>query len=154
MELLCRWLMRPTCKYDYPGFKKREKKTLLSWHQCMLTGEAWEVRQFISLETAMDISEKGFMIPKTSSYSSFNSRQNWVVRRVSPGTITVTLFWTKYADPRQVQAIILELSNREGQTKLRIAISSVSCEEKRLLLRRFGRTARFWPPLVLRAQTP
>ena len=154
MELLCRWLMRPTCKYDQPGFNKREKKTLLSWHQCMLTGEAWEVRQFISLETAMDISEKGFMIPKTSSYSSFNSRQNWVVRRVSPGTITVTLFWTKYADPRQVQAIILELSNREGQTKLRIAISSVSCEEKRLLLRRFGRTARFWPPLVLRAQTP
>ena len=59
-----------------------------------------------------------------------------VVRRVSPGRVTVVLFWTKYAVPCQIKPRLLKLTIRGSQSK-------------RLLSRRFGRTAKFWLQFVL-----
>ena len=67
-------------------------------------------------------------------------RQKWVanvrhgnslvVRRVSPGRITVVLFWTKYAVPHKIKPGILKLTIRRDQSNLSIIFIFVSCEEK------------------------
>jgi len=62
-------------------------------------------------------------------------------------------FWTKYNFPRQINPRFHELSIRRSQSNLQLSLLFVSCE-KRLLSCRFGRTAQFWLPVILRAQSP
>ena len=75
-------------------------------------------------------------------------------RPVSPGRIKVVLFWTKYAVPCQIKPGIFKLTIRGGQKQLEHCLYFLSLQRKWLLSCRFGRTAQFWLPLVMRAQPP
>ena len=67
-------------------------------------------------------------------------RQKWVadilhgnslaVRRISPGRIIIVLFWTKYANPRQIKPGTLTLFTSRGQRNLCTVFIFVGCEEK------------------------
>ena len=59
-------------------------------------------------------------------------RQKWVdflVRRVSPGSIIVVLFWTKYVDPGPITPRILRLTFRRGQGNYGFVFTFGSCDE-------------------------
>ena len=71
-------------------------------------------------------------------------RQKWVtsaphgnslvVRRVSPGRITVMLFWTKYAALRQIKPGILKLPISRGQKNLCIAFVFLAAKKKAVIV--------------------
>ena len=105
---------------------------------------------------ALSIHGKGFRIPKPYQIAKLLIwRQKCVagilliVHRVPPGTIIAVLFWTKYAVPRQIKPGILKITIRRGPSNLSISFIFVSCEEKGYYSFYFGRTAKFWLPLVL-----
>jgi len=77
-----------------------------------------------------------------------------VVRRVLQGRIINVLFWTKYAVPRQIKPGILKLTTSRGQKELAHCFYYCYLRRKRLLSYRFVGTPKFWPPIVLRAQSP
>ena len=54
----------PEILIDQWGFSMREKKVLYDV-KCMLAGRASKSVKFLSLETTLDIFEKGFIIPET-----------------------------------------------------------------------------------------
>ena len=120
-------------------------KTLLSWIQCKWTRKASKSGNFFSLETASNIQEKAFTIPKT--ISDCKNRKLWnilslqasnlapksgtslAVRRVSPGKIIVLLFWTKYVVPHQIKLRILKLTIRRAQSTICIVFICVCWAE-------------------------
>ena len=70
-------------------------------------------------------------------------RPRSAIRSLSSGRRAVSL-WTKYVVLREIKPSILELSIRSGQIYFSIVLSAA----KKLLSCSFGRTARFWLPLV------
>ena len=111
-ERLCTRLPRRPIRIQQAG------KTLLSrLIQC--NKKSIEVRQLFSLETASNVQEKAFTIPKTVckkrkwwnilSFQALIWRQRQATRSqfarwVSPGRIIVLLFWTKYVVPSQINS--------------------------------------------------
>jgi len=89
---------------------------------------------------------------KNGSPVSVNSL---VTRRVSLVRKIVMLFWTKYVFFfLQIKPRILKLSIKRGQNNLSIVFILLAAKKKTIIACRFGRTARLWLPLVLRAQPP
>ena len=88
---------------------------------------------------ALNIDEKGFIIPKTLSVRK-KWKKTWVagvrhgkspvVCRVWPDRVIVVFFWAKYAVPRKIQHGILRLTIRRGQSILSIVFIFVICEER------------------------
>ena len=108
------WNGRCACNLNRPIRIQQAGKTVLSWRQCTLTGKACiEFGQLLSLETALNIHEKGFIISKTIL-----------------DCIMWKKFRTKYAVPCQIKRRIPESSIKRGQSNLNIVFAFVSCEEK------------------------
>ena len=113
---------------------------------------------------------KPYQIAKSENYETYCGskllicRLKWVAGilhgtslaacRVSLGRIIVVLFWTKHAVSRQIKPGIYKLTITRGQSNFSIVFGFCCLRGKRLLSCRFGRTAKLWLPLVLRAQPP
>ena len=93
---------------------------------------------FFSLETASNIQEKAFTIPKPisdcknrklwnilslrPSYLAPASGNSLAVHRVSPGRIVVLLSWTKYVVPPQIKLRILKTTIRKPKASFALSI--------------------------------
>ena len=101
--------------------------------------------KLFSLETASNIQENWFIIPKTSSdckkrklwnilslqatYLAPTSGNSLVVRQVSPGRILVLLFWTKYVASHQIELRTLKFTITGSQSTICIVFIFVCCAE-------------------------
>ena len=110
-------------------------RTTGAWKRCKWTRKPLKVGKLFSLETASNIQENAFTIPKT--ISECKNRKLWnilslilaptsgnslAVRRVSPGRIIVLLFWTKYVVPPLIKLRFLKITIRKPKAPFALSI--------------------------------